>query len=330
MFWLTRYIGSGLGTDPDSFRPLGADELGLWDAIDLRPDSSVAAGFALLHGVGPLPVAAGRVSLGDDPDAASPAVKSAIESRLGITLADNRLRRIVRSLLVEHARTDGTRWKPLQREGNRYRVWFGGLFDDFPSIAGGAVITESFNKADSVTLGPDLTWTEVTGNIDVVSNQAKLNAGGGFSSARAQVDLATANHYARGNNVVVPTDNVHIYVRFDTFANTAYLGLLASTGGGLIYKMVGGSFTALSSTVTGLATSSVSVTCSVNGSTVRHLHNGVEQLVVTDTSIFGNLRTGIGGFGIGSTIDSFEAGDLARALPFAPPRIRRVLMRSAR
>ena len=36
-----------------------------------------------------------------------------------------------------------------------------------------ATITESFNKADSTTLGPDLTWTEIQGNLQVLSNRVR-------------------------------------------------------------------------------------------------------------------------------------------------------------
>jgi hypothetical protein len=39
-------------------------------------------------------------------------------------------------------------------------------------------LTESFNKADADTLGPDQTWVEDTGDIDVVSNKARLVTAG--------------------------------------------------------------------------------------------------------------------------------------------------------
>ena len=43
-YYLTPYVGTGTNEDP--FTPKGAS--GAWSAIDLRPDCSVATGYALL------------------------------------------------------------------------------------------------------------------------------------------------------------------------------------------------------------------------------------------------------------------------------------------
>jgi hypothetical protein len=340
-FWLTRYIGSG--TEADPFRPMGADELGDWSAIDLRPDSSVVTGSALLQGAGPLAVQAGRVSLGDDPDAVSPAVKSAIESRLGITLADSRLRRIVRSLLVEHASPPGdkTRWNPLQREGNRYRIWLGGLFDDFPAVAGGmTAISDDFNRADAGNLGAN--WTQISGTISLSTNTAHSADSPPEHLVRHVTDLATSDHFAQAD--LNGTDGVSVHaveVRVnvpgtDTAANqSCYMGRHNSTGTPQweIFKRVAGAFTSIGS-VSQSQSFPYTLKLSANGSTIAVFAGATGKLAVTDTAVTTGTRVGMrsntGGAGVIHIWDNFLAADLRNALPFPPPRPRRVLMRSAR
>ncbi len=46
-------------------------------------------------------------------------------------------------------------------------------------------ITESFNTGDSTTLGPDLSWTEINGDWEIVSNQVRADGITAISLARA-------------------------------------------------------------------------------------------------------------------------------------------------
>ena len=57
--------------------------------------------------------------------------------------------------------------------------------------------SESFNKADAATLGPDLTWTEVLGTVwGVTGNAATVQAAGSADGhARAEHDVASVAHY---------------------------------------------------------------------------------------------------------------------------------------
>jgi len=57
------------------------------------------------------------------------------------------------------------------------------------------VINESFNTGDSDILGPDLSWTEQDGDIDIVTNRAR-STGGGINAAQATTNLATDDHYS--------------------------------------------------------------------------------------------------------------------------------------
>lgn len=332
MFWLTGYIGKG--TDGDPFRPFGADELDGWSAIDLRPDSAKVDGFALLAGAA-LPMKVGRISLGDDPDASSVAVRNGIQSKVGITLADSKLRRIVRSLLVEHATPPGdkTRWNPLQPElvggVRRYRIYLGGLFDEFPVLAGGAVITESFNKADSTTLGPGLSWTEVVGDLAVVSNTLRGGGSPPFNAhARAESDLATVDHYAQFSLVTLNDTGggtgsiVLVRSRFATAADTSYMFRRSkptgATGTYRLDKRVAGTTTALTSAGTQALSVPETIRCEISGSSLVGKISGSSVATVTDTAITTGTRCGIGLFNDGvqgdAVIDSFEAGDITTAV----------------
>jgi hypothetical protein len=340
-FWLTRYIGSGLGTEADPFRPMGADELGDWSAIDLRPDSSVAAGFALLQGVGPLAAQTGRVSLGDDPDAVSPADE--VGDRVAAGSHAGRQPAAADSAVPArrerpHRRT---RWKPLQREGNRYRIWLGGLFDEFPAIAGGmTAISDNFNRADAGSLGAN--WTQISGTHSIVSNAAQTADSPPEHLVRHVTDLATSDHFAQAD--LNGTDGVSVHaveVRVnvpgtDTAANqSCYMGRHNSTGTPQweIFKRVAGAFTSIGS-VSQSQSFPYTLKLSANGSTIAVFAGATGKLAVTDTAVTTGTRVGMrsntGGAGVIHIWDNFLAADLRNALPFPPPRPRRVLMRSAR
>src|SRR5690606_34435213 len=113
-------------------------------------------------------------------------------------------------------------------------------------------ITESFNKADSDTLGPDLMWTETQGDIDVVSNTAWHQTVAGRSVARAESDLSSADHYAQA--VVTLTSgtstNVSPCCRFDAATtgqenHNSYIFTVAFNGSYFLRKLLNGVITEL-------------------------------------------------------------------------------------
>ena len=182
-------------------------------------------------------------------------------------------------------------------------------------------ITESFNTGDSTTLGPDLTWTEITADLwEVVSNQVKDEAGvATLKMARADSDLSSADHYGQliveslgsgssrmGSAARVQTD--------DTTTKTCYYANLRNNDDLELEKIVSGTDTELNATA---QTVSLPDTVKVesNGSTIKSYFNGTEVASVTDTGITGYLRAGITARNAsGSTVaagDSFEAADLA-------------------
>jgi len=180
-------------------------------------------------------------------------------------------------------------------------------------------ITESFNTSDGDTLGPDLTWTEVAGDWDIVSNRAEMMSNFGSTSrcARAESDLSSSDHY--GQCSVVYTSSGYFTgpaARFSSSAQTFYSGQahghsFAATHE--VVKVVAATRTSLGSASDPITTP-VTIKCECNGSTIRELSAGVQKVSLTDSTISSGTRCGIVAYDpSGSTnpqLDSFEAADL--------------------
>lgn len=189
--------------------------------------------------------------------------------------------------------------------------------DDMPKldpVLRETTITESFNKADSDTLGPDLTWTEVAGDIDVFSNRARASTSGAIFSARAESDLSSADHYSQVSVVTLNTGG-HIgpCARFATAANT-YYRVVPYDGDSKMYlsKIVAGVETHIGTAAAITISLPQLYKAEISGSTLKGYQAGVERRSETDTSISGGTRCGIGGYTGAdiSSVDSFEASDL--------------------
>ena len=185
-------------------------------------------------------------------------------------------------------------------------------------------ITESFNTADSDTLGPDLSWTEFQGDIDIVTNKAvaPAQATGRFNEARADSALSTDNHYAQasisGDSQTAGTFP-GVMVRKDSSATrTLYYGRIIcwTSTGNTLGKIVSGTPTNLGSVSTSQhsANTDYLVRLEIDGDALSIKIDSSPVDSATDTSISGNLYAGIGGFIGNDRIgkwDNFEAGDLA-------------------
>lgn len=177
-------------------------------------------------------------------------------------------------------------------------------------------ITESFNKADSTALGPDLSWTALQGSLQVKSNRFSGNNAALNNYARADSDLSSADHYSQ----VVLAQEITTVSDMATFcrngsgapALTFYFGFYSSNGTDAFQtiKAVAGAFTGLSSTNATFTTNDI-LKIQASGSSISRYRSGSLQGTVTDTSVTGGLRCGVEAFG--SDVfrgDSFEAGDL--------------------
>jgi hypothetical protein len=194
-----------------------------------------------------------------------------------------------------------------------------------------ARITESFNTADSSTLGPDLSWTEIEGDLAIVSNKAQ--GGTGVSSTgfwtRADSDLATINQYAQvtgdtnDDNGTNGFNYTGVMVRKDATATiTCYAAQLRWQENQVtIDKFIDGDQTILATAAVTLTPGTpVTIRLEVRGTALRVYTNGVFRASATDSDISAGTRTGLFGFVFHSsdliTFENFEAGDL-------PPLFRR-------
>ncbi len=186
-------------------------------------------------------------------------------------------------------------------------------------------LTESFNQADSTTVGPDQTWTEVAGDIETVSNECHTVNESESSYGRVGTDLSSDAHYVQGTTAIA---NVSVNsfkqwgpcARFQVDANTSYMFMRQFKD-----SLTVGSILRLRKTVTGtrsdLGTEDTSATVVDEVVKIEHsaldvlrgLLDDVEKDSITDTAIQDNLRTGLFMFAADDghvACDVWEAEDL--------------------
>lgn len=326
------YLGtfSGAGTETNPFRPLVPGDFSI---LDLRGDVTQQAGRCLVAVPAVLPtVPTGWRDLGDDLDATLPALgRGRIGNDLGLTLQAVTARGIIAELLLVHGTSplDRTRWNRLQAVRGRNRiVMLNEVIFDAPAVQG-LVITDTFNRANADALGTSSegwSWTETLGDIDIAGNLASVTTVAASAAARAESNLATANHYAQAiiNNWEGGTglDEVSpgVLVRYSTNASIeAYLGRYATHSDVYeAFRFVAGTPTLITSVGATQPTPPFTIRVEVNGSSLTIFQDGISKLATTDTNITGNLRTGIRAFQGSNhsplvTFNNFEAGDLGVA-----------------
>ncbi len=180
-------------------------------------------------------------------------------------------------------------------------------------------LQESFDTADSATLGPNYSWTDLTGDIGVVSNAAEAitNDASFGARSRADSDLSGADHYAQAVllNPTASTATFTVFCRKDSTTTKDWYQVDCITGGTWrTVKASGGTYTVIGTNTTGeTAADNDVLKVETDGSTIRRYRNGGLQDETTDATITGNLRGGIGNYWTGGTkprMDSWEAADL--------------------
>lgn len=186
-------------------------------------------------------------------------------------------------------------------------------------------ISESFNQADSTTLGPDLTWAEPAGNAETRSNE--VGSVSGVSRGRAEHDLSSDEHQAELDlTFYLGSENGGPCSRYASAADTCYVYLLDENAGATstdvhrLFKIVAGSLTLLANGPSEAPpTLPQNILISSDGAD-EHLCKmaAVTKITHTDTAITGNIRTGVymGGQTRG---DNFAAQDL---VALAAPTLR--------
>lgn len=93
------------------------------------------------------------------------------------------------------------------------------------AVPSGGVINESFNTSSGTTLGPDLTWTEHSGNWDVASSQAmRVEGGSGPTTATATSSLGSNDLYAQVSDEKVNLNGTRVGTAVRWAGSSGYTG----------------------------------------------------------------------------------------------------------
>lgn len=195
------------------------------------------------------------------------------------------------------------------------------------------VITESFDTANSSTLGPDLTWTEhlptpSPGDFSVVSNGVRATADTDNTidhnkAARADSALSGDDHYAQIAVAALASAafkriSLGVIVRCNgsSFDNFYYgdIGNDFAVSEATIGKRVAGTYTELGTAGRTHALTET-VLLEADGSNLDLRIDGGSEVSVTDTALTGDVYCGLfsyqSHFAGAADGDNFEAGDLA-------------------
>lgn len=193
-------------------------------------------------------------------------------------------------------------------------------------------ITETFNKADGA-LGPNHAWTQLPWDAArVVSNKARLDGTSSTLFARANSDLAGADHYAQIEFTEGGTGGATrwygVMARKDSSTtHTYYVAFIKNSSHVALYKSVTGSLTQLGSDVSITFSAGAVLKLSCNGSTISVDYAGVNKISQSDSSITSGTRCGLVASNSSSGItvypegDNFEAGDLGGGAPALIPKV---------
>lgn len=310
--YLAPYIGVGSRAEP--YRPRGSDQRG-WKAIDLRPDGSTPAGYALLllpaHDPDPL-----LRRLADDPEEKFGAVsKAEAQTRLLLTEDIGDVKKLAQLILFGDKRANLCKPCSWSWKGER-EIVLGphrlGLQTGGPRNPLTVDPTDNFNRANETPLAGN--WTKTggssSGTINLSSNQI--------------VRAGTSNNVGYYWNADTPPDDQ--WCEFDfisavdsgpacrssTSALTFYFASIYTGPGGPfpVSKLVAGAHTALDTSSWGTLSSGDVIRIEAEGSTVRAKKNGSLIGSATDTEITAG-RWGIQAWENGDTWDNWQGGDFA-------------------
>lgn len=291
--YLTGWRGSGFRHNP--FRPDGAD--GNWSVIDLRPDSTVRDGYALLSTEADQK---GAVKLGDGlHDTFGARIRNRVHNLLGVDISRVRRFDVLAATLM--MRPNG--WTPLRPTGDRYEIWLGSLVWEFPLIRGGA--SDDFNRANETPIAAPWTDVGLPGSLNLTTNAVRCPAtsDSGIYYAAAASSADQFSQCSLGN---VSSGTGGPCVRSSTAGNIYFIEVVS--GSASEYgKMVGGGYSDLGAGGAGLTNP---VRMEAEGTTLRVFANGVQ---IPNSKTDGSLVAGQPGiflYANGATADDWSGDNL--------------------
>ena len=183
-------------------------------------------------------------------------------------------------------------------------------------------ITDDFNRADQGGLGTTTegwSWVLQTGGTSdwaIVGNKGEYSGSAETpATARANSSLSGDDHYAtvtiNHTGGGASLQDLGVMARKVTGNDNGYAATYYALVGNIRLWKQNGSATVLGAVSVGTGLTNVVLTCEADGSTIRALHGGVEIISVTDTSLTGQLQTGLWSWNGGDgSFESFEAADL--------------------
>ncbi len=170
-------------------------------------------------------------------------------------------------------------------------------------------VSDNFNR-DNGEIGAD--WTEDRGDIDIVSNQAVVQASPSTVRYTATA-LDGADHYVQADCInLLATAKQGIHARQETSTITLYEGNFYddnAADGYRLYKRIDGAQTTLDSAQSAPGTQTGRLT--VDGATQSFEIDDVEVCSDTDSDITAGTYCGLSANSTGGIFDNWSAEDLA-------------------
>jgi hypothetical protein len=236
--------------------------------------------------------------------------------------------------MYKRDKTHARKWLMTRKE--KYKVADTDQFipDDLPKVKPlphSTILIETFDQADSPTLGPVLTWEEVvyTGGVATVSNQLVSIASYGNQNLTAPTNIiSSSDHYAKITSISETESSYTLLIlRWNGgTAQTIYYALLVIEGSTWLgfYKFTDAFYEIATDTITA-PSYPFDLKFTVDGTTLTAYIDDVEVSSTTDTQLTGT-RVGVGsGDNVSGlpelTMDNFETGGILDAATVLTPLI---------
>lgn len=320
-FYVTDWVKQTDVDGRECYYPRGIGSGMRFGALDLRP-AGVLVGPAFVSTPEALS-GTGITKLGDAKgETLTGARRNTIQTLTGFSAGQTRIDLILAELMT----TGGRLWNPLRadrRSGIKKLVMNSELV--WASIAGGASYSENWNIADQDSPSVQLTWTELVGDLDVVSNKLVQLSAPADIFARAEHDLTNDEHYCevKVEATSATTSQGGPMTRMSSIATTGYFVDFLPLNASTMYqlrKVVAAVVTAIGSGATEAALSANTQYLIRLTSDSADLHtvarDGVTKSSDTDTSIVALTRCGVFAGANGASrikLDDWFASDIASA-----------------
>lgn len=324
-YYLCKWMGEG--TAENHYRPtIAAYGVPNWGCIDLRQDTKDNDGYCIVYAdvdnkiINEIKKNGEILYLGTSVLEYNGYLSLWLNVRLGIDdIAAYTIQDYLAALLLTEKRPGLCSPIVAESDGQR-RIYLGvQIYGTPPPTLTHSTYTESFNKSDSTTLGPDLSWDEWDGtDWEVVSNQGAI--GGQYDQTASPTSTTSSSDmYAQFQimdwNVDSGNCHVGIGVRADDSPRD-FLGAWARIQNNEhAYEVISGGAWYDKATISEAVADDETLYISVDGSTIVIKKNGSQIYTGSDVQgVTGNDRVGISfysnNWGNNAYIDNLEYDDL--------------------